>query len=49
VIVGSSAGRSSRDEITVYKAMGVAIEDLVAAELAYRTALARGLGQTVAI
>ena len=39
----------SRDEITVYKAMGVAIEDLVAAELAYRTALARGLGQTVAI
>ena len=49
VIVGSSPGRVSRDEITVYKAMGVAIEDLVAAELAYRTALARGLGQTVAI
>ena len=49
VIVGSAPGRRSRDEITVYKAMGVAIEDLVAAELAYRTALARGLGQTVAI
>ena len=33
VIVGSSPGRVTRDEITVYKAMGVAIEDLVAAEL----------------
>jgi alanine dehydrogenase len=49
VIVGSAPGRGSRDEITVYKAMGVAIEDLVAAELAYRTAIDRGLGQTVAI
>ena len=49
VIVGSAPGRGSRDEITVYKAMGVAIEDLVAAELAYRTALSRGLGQTVVL
>jgi alanine dehydrogenase len=49
VIVGSAPGRGSRDEITVYKAMGVAIEDLVAAELAYRTALGRGLGQSVVL
>ena len=49
VLLGRAPGRMARDEITVYKAMGVAIEDLVAAELAYRTALARGLGQTVAI
>ena len=49
VIVGSAPGRGSRDEITVYKAMGVAIEDLVAAELAYRTALSRGLGHTVVL
>jgi ornithine cyclodeaminase/alanine dehydrogenase-like protein (mu-crystallin family) len=29
--------------------MGIAIEDLVAAELAYHTALSRGLGQTVVL
>jgi alanine dehydrogenase len=49
VIVGSSPGRSSPEEITVYKAMGVAIEDLVAAELAYRSALSGGLGRTVVL
>ena len=49
VIVGSAPGRGSRDEITVYKAMGIAIEDLVAAELAYRTARSRGLGHTVVL
>jgi ornithine cyclodeaminase/alanine dehydrogenase-like protein (mu-crystallin family) len=49
VIAGTAQGRRARDEITVYKAMGVAIEDLVAAELAYRTAVSRGLGQTVVL
>ena len=49
VIIGRGAGRCSSDEITVYKAMGIAIEDLVAAELAYHTAIRRGLGQTVAL
>jgi alanine dehydrogenase len=49
VIVGSAPGRGSSGEVTVYKAMGVAIEDLVAAELAYRTAVRSGLGQTVVL
>jgi ornithine cyclodeaminase/alanine dehydrogenase-like protein (mu-crystallin family) len=49
VIAGSAPGRRSREDVTVYKAMGIAIEDLVAAELAYCTAVTRGLGQTVAL
>jgi alanine dehydrogenase len=39
--------RTSADEITIYKAMGHAIEDFVAAEPAFRTALRTGVGQTV--
>ena len=38
VILGRKPGRISDDEITVYKAMGVAMEDMVAANLAYQTA-----------
>lgn len=38
VLAGTRAGRRSPDEITVYKAMGHAIEDLMAAELVLRAA-----------
>jgi alanine dehydrogenase len=49
VVRRTRPGRSSRDEITVYKAMGHVIEDIVAAEIAYRTAVERGVGQTVSL
>jgi len=49
VLCGATPGRRSPDEVTVYKAMGIALEDLVAAELAYTAARERGLGTTVAI
>ena len=39
VLSGRRPGRISSQEITLYKAMGHAIEDLVAAELALRTAV----------
>lgn len=35
-------GRANDSEITIYKAMGIAMEDMVAANLAYRTARRRG-------
>ncbi|CAN5502787.1 ornithine cyclodeaminase family protein [soil metagenome] len=38
VIGGSKPGRQSEREITLYKSVGVAIEDIVAAELVYRRA-----------
>jgi len=41
-LMGSAPLRERDDEITVYKAMGIAMEDLVAAELAYRRALDSG-------
>jgi ornithine cyclodeaminase/alanine dehydrogenase-like protein (mu-crystallin family) len=37
-------GRANDSEITVYKAMGIAMEDMVAANLAYRTARQCGGG-----
>jgi len=40
VVNDSRKGRRDALEITVYKAMGVAMEDMVAANLAYRRALA---------
>jgi alanine dehydrogenase len=47
VVRGTRPGRTSREEITVYKAMGHVIEDMVAAEIAVRTARERGTGQTL--
>jgi len=38
VLAGSAPGRLSRDEITVFESLGLAVEDLAAAALAYRKA-----------
>jgi ornithine cyclodeaminase len=38
VLIGSHQGRTSRDEITIFKSLGLAIEDLAAAAHAYRNA-----------
>ena len=37
-MLGRKPGRVSDTEITVYKAMGVAMEDMVAANIAYQRA-----------
>ncbi|MFF5261238.1 ornithine cyclodeaminase family protein [Actinomadura viridis] len=42
VIAGRRPGRADDTEITVYKAMGIGMEDMVAANLAYRRAALRG-------
>ena len=39
------AGRRSDTEVTVFKSLGLAVEDVTAAELAYRRAVERGIGQ----
>jgi alanine dehydrogenase len=41
VVAGTQPGRSSEDEITLFKSVGVAVEDIVAADLVYRKAVAR--------
>ena len=49
MLLGMRPGRRSRDEITVYKSMGHAVEDLAAAGLVYREAVAKGAGSTIEI
>jgi ornithine cyclodeaminase/alanine dehydrogenase-like protein (mu-crystallin family) len=44
VILGHRPGRESSDQITVYKSMGHAMEDVVTATLVYQAALAEGEG-----
>ncbi len=47
VLLGRGLGRQSQDEITVYKAMGHACEDMAAASLVYRRAKQEGIGRTI--
>jgi ornithine cyclodeaminase/alanine dehydrogenase-like protein (mu-crystallin family) len=39
VVTGAKRGRASRDEITVFKSLGLAVEDVVTADLVYRKSL----------
>ena len=49
VLLGRAPGRSSAEEITVYKAMGHVVEDIAAAELVYAAALETHAGTTIEI
>ena len=49
ILAGVKAGRSSADEITLYKSVGIAIQDVATANLVYRKALERGVGTSVEI
>lgn len=43
VVAGTQPGRRSADEITLFKSVGVAVEDVAAASLVYRKALQAGV------
>jgi alanine dehydrogenase len=49
VVSGDVAGRESSDEITLFKSSGLAVEDLVTAQLAYDRARAEGIGIEVSL
>jgi len=49
VIAGTRPGRASAEQLTVYKSMGHAVEDAVAADLVYRAARAAGAGVELAL
>jgi ornithine cyclodeaminase/thiomorpholine-carboxylate dehydrogenase len=49
VLLGRSLGRLSNAELTVYKAMGHACEDMAAASLVYHRARQEGVGRIVAL
>jgi len=47
VLIGKHPGRERDDELTVFKSLGLAVEDLAAAELVVRRAREQGVGSEV--
>ena len=47
LVAGTRPGRTSADEITLYKSVGVAVQDLAAASLVLAAARERGAGQEI--
>jgi alanine dehydrogenase len=47
IIAGTAIGRSSDEQITLYKSVGVAVQDLAAAALVLAAARERGAGQEI--
>jgi ornithine cyclodeaminase/alanine dehydrogenase-like protein (mu-crystallin family) len=47
VVEGSVVGRESEKEITIFKSVGVAVQDLVTADLAMKLATHMGIGQEI--
>jgi ornithine cyclodeaminase len=43
--LGRIQGRTSANDVTIFKSLGMAVEDLAAAHLAYVRAAERGLGR----
>jgi alanine dehydrogenase len=49
VVAGSVAGRTGENEVTIFKSLGLAVEDVAAGALAARRAEAAGLGISLAL
>jgi len=47
IVAGLKRGRESADEVTVYASTGLAVQDAVTANIAYKKAMAHGLGQMI--
>jgi alanine dehydrogenase len=49
VLAGTKPGRTGTDEVTLYKSVGIAIQDVATAQLVYHKALQRGVGTDVIV
>jgi ornithine cyclodeaminase/alanine dehydrogenase-like protein (mu-crystallin family) len=47
IVAGKAPGRSSADQITLFKSNGIATWDLAAAIRVYEMAVAQGMGKTI--
>lgn len=47
LLIGEQLGRGFPEEITLFKSLGLAVEDLAVAQFLYRQALAKGVGHRV--
>jgi len=48
-LANGATGRRSPAEVTIFKSLGLAVEDVTAADLAYRRAVERGVGQELSL
>jgi alanine dehydrogenase len=48
-VSGKATGRTSRSDLTLFKSLGIALEDVAFAELVYQRALAAGVGRPIPI
>jgi len=48
-LVAGAAARRSETEVTIFKSLGLAVEDVTSGDLAYRRAVERGVGQELAL
>jgi small GTP-binding protein len=49
ILIGAAEGRTSDDELTVFKSLGLAVEDLAAAEYILKRAEAESAGAVVSL
>lgn len=49
VVGGRLVGRRAPDEVTIFKSLGMAVEDVAAAHLVYQRAVAAGVGATLSL
>ncbi len=49
LVLGNASGRAAPEEITLFKSVGVAVQDLIAAHTAMENARTAGAGQSVAL
>ena len=49
VLAGTKPGRTSASEVTLYKSVGIAIQDVATAQLVYRKALELKVGTNVEV
>ena len=47
LVAGRVEGRQSPEQVTIFKSLGMAVEDISAAHLAWERALARGIGREI--
>jgi ornithine cyclodeaminase len=47
VLIGDHPGRTSETEITLFRSLGLAVEDIASAQLVYQRAVERGIGTEV--
>jgi ornithine cyclodeaminase/alanine dehydrogenase-like protein (mu-crystallin family) len=49
LVASSAVGRRTDNDVTIFKSLGLAVEDVTAADLAYRRAVERGIGQELTL